>query len=125
MTCEAVVVNLIGAGHHCDAKAGHQICNAAMRSTMAAPFARSPSRSTRGTTIEISAATESHRHHNRGYESAPSPDLIEPEDPNREPQSRIQIFAARTKKSFSRSWFLVSSSCLLVVHRSGADDGLQ
>jgi len=26
--------------------------------------------------------------------------LIEPEDPNREPQSRIQIVAAETKKSF-------------------------
>ncbi|QCE11070.1 hypothetical protein DEO72_LG10g2303 [Vigna unguiculata] len=50
--------------HHCDVKIGHQICNAATRSTMAAPFARSPSRSTRGTTIEISAAAEIHRHRN-------------------------------------------------------------
>ena len=99
MTCEAVVVNLIGAGHHCDAKTGHQICNAATRSTMAAPFARSPSHSTRGTTVEISATAESHRHRNKGRESAPS--------------------------SFSRSWFLVSSSCLLVVRRSGVDDSLQ
>ncbi|QCD95918.1 hypothetical protein DEO72_LG6g616 [Vigna unguiculata] len=68
---------------------------------MAAPFARSPSRSTRGTTVEIFAAAESHRHRNRGRAIAPSTDLIEPEDPNREPQSRIQIVAVETKKSFS------------------------
>ena len=78
-------------GHHCDTKIGHQICNAAMRSTMAAPFARLPLRS----------ATESHRHRNNGRATAPSSDLIEPEDPNREPQSRIQIVAAETKKLFS------------------------
>ncbi|QCD87200.1 hypothetical protein DEO72_LG3g1734 [Vigna unguiculata] len=42
---------------------------------MAAPFARSPSRSTRGITVEIFVAAESHRHRNRGRESAPSPDL--------------------------------------------------
>ncbi|QCD85868.1 hypothetical protein DEO72_LG3g389 [Vigna unguiculata] len=88
-------------GHHCDAKTGHQICNATTRSTMATPFARSPSRSTRGTTVEIFVVAESHRHRNRGRATAPSPDLIEPGDPNREPQSRIQIVAAETKKSFS------------------------
>jgi len=99
VTYEAVVVNLIGAGHYCDAKIGHQICNTATRSTMAAPFTRLPSRSTRGTTVEISTTAESHRHYNRGRESAPS--------------------------SFSHSWFLVSSSYLLVIRRSGADDGLQ
>jgi len=76
-------------GHHYDSKTGHQICNAVTWSTMAAPFARSPSRSTRGTTVEISAAVESHRHRNRGRATALSLDLIEPEDPNREPQSRI------------------------------------
>ncbi|QCE11227.1 hypothetical protein DEO72_LG10g2460 [Vigna unguiculata] len=74
-------------GHHSDAKIGHQIWNAATRSTMVEPFTRSPSRSTRGTIVEISAAAESHHHRNRGRATAPSPDLIEPEDPNREPQS--------------------------------------
>ncbi|QCE05927.1 hypothetical protein DEO72_LG9g936 [Vigna unguiculata] len=64
---------------------------------MVAPFTRLPSCSTRGTTVEISAAAESHHHRNGGRESAP----------------------------FLRSWFLVSSSCLLAVRRSGADDGLQ
>ncbi|QCE14429.1 UDP-glucuronate 4-epimerase [Vigna unguiculata] len=61
-------------GHHYDAKIGHQICNAATRSTMAAPFARSPSRSTRGTTVEISATAKSHC-------------LIKPKDPTDQPAS--------------------------------------
>ncbi|QCD79461.1 hypothetical protein DEO72_LG1g3103 [Vigna unguiculata] len=99
---------ITGTGHHNDAKTRHQICNAVTRSTMAAPFTRWPSRSTRGTTVEIFVIAESHRHCNRGRATASSPDLIELEDPNREPQSSQFVAAAPVFSSFVTAALMIS-----------------